>query len=328
MLKNALFVTAIFLFPFLVPSPYIVGVMCFIAIYGTLAIGKALLLEHAGVFSLAHPVWLLIGAYVTGIAAISGVPPVLAILVAAALVGALAYTISAPLLRLKGIYLICATFCLIIIVEIAIVNMGTITGGHDGLTNIPPLSIAGYRIKGDISFYLLSWSLCLGTLWFCNNLLHSREGRALRASRDSEVAAVSMGIDIPRYKLKVFVITAVMASFAGSILCFWLKYISVEFGGFTLMIELITMIIIGGGYKLYGPLLGAGVVMWLREFIHVYFGRLVPQVTAEVDAIFFGVIIVLILMFMPGGLIGWVDQLRSVINDRYSGWKAGERLAR
>jgi len=136
-----------------------------------------------------------------------------------------------------------------------------------------------------------------------------------------------MGIDVSRYKLKVFVITAVMASFAGSILCFWLRYISVEFGGFTLMIELITMMIIGGGYKLYGPLLGAGAVMWLRELIHVYSGRLMPQVTAEVDSIFFGLIIVLILMFMPGGLIGWVDQLRSVINYRRSERKLGERLA-
>lgn len=327
MLKAALLVSLIFSFPFLVASPYVVGVMCFIAIYGTLAIGKTLLLEHAGVFSLAHPVWLLIGAYGTGIAAISGVPPVFAALIAAAMVGGLAYVISAPLLRLQGIYLICATFCLIIILEIVIVNMGGVTGGHDGLTNIPPLSIGGYIIKGDTSFYILSWSLCLGTLWFCNNLLHSREGRAMRASRDSEVAATSMGIDVSRYKLKVFVITAVMASFAGSILCFWLRYISVEFGGFTLMIELITMMIIGGGYKLYGPLLGAGAVMWLRELIHVYSGRLMPQVTAEVDSIFFGLIIVLILMFMPGGLIGWVDQLRSVINYRRSERKLGERLA-
>jgi branched-chain amino acid transport system permease protein len=319
---------AIFVLPFVVPSPYVIGVMCLIAIYGALALGKALLLEHAGVFSLAHPAWFVIGAYTTGIAAVKGAPPLLAILIAAALVGLIAYVISAPLLRLKGIYLICATFCLIIILDIAVVNMGSITGGHDGLTNVPPLSMAGFIIKGDVSFYLLSWALCVGTLWFFNNLLQSREGRAMRASRDSEAAAMSMGVNIPQYKLKIFVITAVMASLTGSILCFWLRYMTVDLGGFPLMVELITMIIIGGGQKLYGPLLGAFVVMWLREFIDAYIAKLLPRMTAEVDALFFGVIIVLILMFMPGGLTGWVEQLKGAIKRAYMEGKVRERLSR
>ncbi len=303
---------AILLLPLVIPSSYVIGVMCFIAIYGALSMGKGVLLEHAGLFSLAHPAWFGIGAYVTGIAAVNGIPPVFAILVAALFVAVLAYIMGAPLLRLKGYYLACATFSLLLIIEILIANMGSLTGGHDGLMGIPPLSIGGVTFEGDLHFYYLSWALCLGSLWFITNLMGSRVGRAIRSFMDSEVASRSMGVNVPNYKLKIFVITAVMASLMGSILCFWLRFIMPALFGFALLVELMTMIIIGGGKTLYGPLLGAFVVMWTRELIHAYLGKLLPVMTAEVDALFFGVIIVVILIFMPGGLAGWLEQIVSM----------------
>jgi branched-chain amino acid transport system permease protein len=73
-------------------------------------------------------------------------------------------------------------------------------------------------------------------------------------------------------------------------------------------VELMTMIIIGGGKTLYGPLLGSFVILWFREFMHMYLGKILPM-TGQVDATFFGIIIVLILIFMPGGLAGWLEQL-------------------
>ncbi len=312
----------IFIFPFLVPSPYIIGVMCFIAIYGTLALGKAVLMEHAGVFSVAHPAWFGIGAYVTGIASVKGAHPVLAIVIAALFVAALAYIIGSPMLRLKEYYLANATFCLLIIVEILIGNMGSLTGGHDGLMGIPALSIGSFSFEGDRHFYFLSWALGLGTFGFFHNLMNSRVGRALKTFKDSEVASRCMGIDIPRYKLKIFVITSVMASLAGSIFCYWLRFIQPSMFGIPLMVELITIVIIGGGHTLYGPLLGSFIVMWMRELIHAYLGKVLPVMTAEVDAVFFGVIIVLILIFMPGGLAGWVEQLTHVLRG------VRERIAR
>jgi branched-chain amino acid transport system permease protein len=318
----SLFALAVGVFPFVFPSPYIIGVMCFIAIYGALALGKAVLLEHAGVFSLAHPTWFGIGAYVTGITAKMGVPPILSVLIAAVFVGFLAYTMGAPLLRLKGYYLANATFCLLIIIEILIGNMGSLTGAHDGLMGIPPLSIGAFTFEGDFHFYFLSWGLCLGTFWFLYNLMNSRVGRAMKSFNDSEVASMSMGINVPHYKLNIFVITAVMASLAGSVLCFWLRFIMPAMFGFPLLVELITIIIIGGGKTLYGPLLGSFIVMWVREMIHMYLGRVLPVMTAEVDAIFFGAIIVVILIFMPGGLAGWLEQLIS------TGRRVRERFAR
>jgi branched-chain amino acid transport system permease protein len=104
-------------------------------------------------------------------------------------------------------------------------------------------------------------------------------------------------------------LTAIMASLAGSVYTFYLRFTQPGIFGFPLLVELVTMIIIGGGKTIYGPLLGAFVVMWMRELIHMYFGGLLPRMTGEVDAIFFGVLIIVILIFMPGGLVGWLGRL-------------------
>ena len=232
------FALAVFLLPLMVSGSYVIGVMCFVAIYGALALGKGVLLEQAGIFSLAHPTWFGLGAYVTGIAAVKGLPPLAAILLAAAFVALVAFILGAPLLRLKGYYLACATFSLMLIIEIVIANLGSLTGGHDGLMGIPALSVGGLILEGDRAFYYLSWGLCLGTFWFLNNLMHSRMGRAIVSFNDSETASRCLGINVAAYKLRLFVITAILASLAGSLFCFWIRYIMPALFGFPLLVEI------------------------------------------------------------------------------------------
>ena len=302
-------IAALIAIPFLAGS-YVIGVMCFIAIFGSLAVGMGLLLEQAGLFSLAHPTFFGLGAYVSGILAVRGIaPPWLGSIIGAVFVGLVSYVIGAPLLRLRGYYLACATFGLLLIVEISLAQLGPLTGGHEGLMGIPPLSIGGFILETDVHFYYLSWALCMACLWFLYNLMGSRVGRAIRSFSDSEMAAGSMGINVAGYKLRVFILTAVMASLVGSLYTFYLRFTQPGIFGFPLLVELVTMIIIGGGKTLYGPLLGAFVVIWLRELIHLYLGGILPRMTAEVDAIFFGVLIIAILIFMPGGLAGWLNRL-------------------
>lgn len=308
-----LFAACVVALPFVTSSSYLIGVMIFIALYGAVAVGMGLLLEQAGLFSLAHPTWFGLGAYVAGIVATRGIAPSwVGIIMGGLFVALLSYSIGAPLLRLRGFYLANATFALLLIVEILLAQLGPITGGHEGLLGIPPLSFARFTFETDRHYYFVAWGLCLGTLWFLYNLMNSRFGRAIKAFSDSEIAASSMGINVPKYKLYVFILTAVLASLAGSVFCFYLRFTQPSVFGFPLLVELITMIIIGGGKILYGPLLGAFVITWLREAIHMYLKDLLPRMTAEVDAIFFGVLIVVILIFMPGGLAGWVSQIGRV----------------
>jgi branched-chain amino acid transport system permease protein len=198
-------------------------------------------------------------------------------------------------------------------VEIVLAQSGSITGGHDGLMGIPPLSLFGLTLGGDFHYYVILWGLCLGCLWFFSNLMNSRVGRAVKALHDSEVAAGCVGINVPRCKLHVFVLTAVMASVAGSIFCFYLQFATPSMFGFPLLVELFTMIVIGGATTLHGPILGSVVLIWLREGIHVYLKDILPKLTAEVDAVFFGVLIVAILIFMPEGLAGSLDRLAHFI---------------
>jgi branched-chain amino acid transport system permease protein len=298
------------LLPLVTPGTYVTGVMCFVAFYATLACGMAVLMEQAGLFSLAHPTFFGLGAYVAGIFAANEIlPPWAGIIVAAIVVALIAYIIGAPLLRLRGYYLACATFGLLFIVEIALAQSGSITGGHDGLMGIPPLSVFGFTLTGDLHYYYVSWGLCLGCLWFFSNLMNSRVGRAIKALHYSEIAASSVGIYVSRFKLHVFVLTAVMASLAGSTFCFYLQFTTPSMFGFPLLTELFTMIVIGGAATLHGPILGSIVLTWLREAIHVYLKDILPKLTAEVDAVFFGILIIAILIFMPEGLAGSLDRL-------------------
>ncbi len=305
--------------PILTSSRYLVGTMCFVAIYGTLAVGMGILLELAGIFSLAHPTFFGLGAYSGAVIAVKHIaPPWAGTIMGTAVVTALSYLIGAPLLRLKGFYLACATFGLLVIVEISLGQFGSITGGHEGLVGIPPLSIGGYVFESDVQFYYLSWAFCLGQLWFLSNVMNGRVGRAIRSFHDSETASRSMGINIPRYKLQLFMLTSAIAAIAGSIYCFYLRFTQPGIFGFPLLVDLMTMLIIGGGKTIWGPLLGSFVITWLRELIHGYLGNILPRMTGEVDAVFFGLLIIVILIFMPGGLTGWIFKLTEWFRGRFT----------
>lgn len=313
------FVAIIAVLPLMVKSNYFVSVMLLVGIYGVLSVGMGLLMGQAGLFSLAHPAWFGLGAYISGILSARGVlPPVPAILACAVGAALIAYCIGAPVLRLRGFYLACATFAIIIIAQVAAAQLTTWTGGPEGLVGIPALTIAGFSFKTDLHFYYLSWGLCIFWYWFFSNVINSQIGRAMKSFHDSEVASLSVGVPVASYKLQVFVLTAVSASLAGGVFCFYLRFVVPDTFGFALLVELLMMVIIGGIGHIRGALLGTFVVLWLTELIHGYLGKLLPVMTSEVDAIFFGVFIIVILIFMPAGLIGWVDKITHRIGKPYA----------
>jgi branched-chain amino acid transport system permease protein len=278
-----------------------------------LAMGMGLLMGQAGLFSLAHPVWFGLGAYISGILAVGGIIPAWATPVAAGLgVGCVAYVVGTPVLRLRSYYLACCTLAILLIFQIAAGQLTDLTGGHEGLLGIPPLMVFGFEFKKDIHFYFLSWTLCLFCYWFLFNLLNSQVGRAIRSFNDSESASASMGINIARYKMYIFVLTAVMAGLAGSVFCFYIRLAIPSAYDFPLLVQLMMMIVIGGINDLHGPLIGSFAVIWLGEFIKSYMGSVFPIMTSEVEAVFFGAIIVVVLIFMPDGLTGWLNRIPSL----------------
>lgn len=302
-------IVVIILLPIITNNPYIISMMLFVAIYGTLAIGMGILMGHAGLFSLTQPTWFGLGAYVAGILAVRGItPPWLGIIIGCISVAGIAFIMGVFVLKLEGVFLACATFGILVSAQIVFIQLENVTGGHSGLLNIPPLSIGGFVFRNDLSYYFLSWALCIGCLAFSSNVINSRVGRAIKASRDSEVGSESLGVNIPKYRLQIFVLTAVMAGLAGSIFCFYLRFVAPSSFGFSLLVELLLMIVIGGIGNVWGCLLGSFIITFVHAFLNQYFGELLPVMTSEVTNVFFGTLIILIIIFMPHGLFSQLEK--------------------
>ncbi len=302
-----LLIATICTLPIFLRSNYYLSVLLTIGLNTILALGLNLLMGYAGQLSLGHAAFYGLGAYVSGIlTATYGVHPIPAAAAAVVLVGGIALVVGIPSLKLRGQYLAMATLGFGIIVYIVLKEMGWLTGGPSGLTGIPRLSVFGFSFDSDLKKYYLVWGVAVAVLVVCNNIVNSRVGRALRAIHTSETAAASLGIDIRGYKLIVFVISAVLASIAGSLFAHVMNFISPSSFGFNISIVLVTMVVIGGMASIWGSIFGASVLTLLPlslSFIN------------EFDIIVYGAILMVIMIVMPEGLTrGVVDRIKGIVS--------------
>jgi branched-chain amino acid transport system permease protein len=279
----------------LLGSTYYLSVLITIAIHAIVAVGLCLLMGYAGQVSLGNAAFYGLGAYISGIlTGAVGISPWLAMMVAAVVTGAIAWVVGWPIFRLRGNYLAMATLGFGIIVHILFVEVKELTGGPSGLTHpVPSLAIGPLSFDNDYSFYYLAWVMCLGLLLLARNIVRSRSGRALQAIHTSETAAESLGIDVAQMKVKVFVLSAVYASLAGSLYAHYVHFVSPQPFGFLFSVQLVVMAVVGGLASVWGALLGASAIKILSELLHP-FGNL--------DVIVFGLILILVIMFLPDGL--------------------------
>ena len=288
-------------------------VMVFVGIFSLITMGLSLLMGYAGQISLGHAAFFGLGAYCSGIlCAKLAVSPWLALVAGAVITGAVAYAVGVPSLKLKGHYLAMATLGFGGIVHIFFNEEVELTGGPSGLSDIPRLEILNVPIDGELSFYILVWSLVLLALVFCLNLIHSRVGRALRSLHDSEVAADAMGVETARYKVMIFVLSAVLASLAGSLYAHYVGFLSPGSFDLLLSIRLVMMVVVGGMHSLWGALLGTWLLTFLgNEWLHVF---------KDFDILVYGAILLVVVMALPEGLVSVVPRLGQV-------WKRGKESA-
>jgi branched-chain amino acid transport system permease protein len=284
-------------------------VLVFVGINTMLAIGLNLLLGYAGQISLGHAGFFGLGAYLSGILTTSyGWNPWIAMPLSALLVGALAFLIGFPILKLKGHYLAMATLGLGIIIYIVFNETVDLTGGPSGLSGIPNLTIGSYAFDSDVKNYYLIWGITLATILLTLNLANSRVGRALRAVHDSEVAARVVGVNARLLKVQIFALSALISSIAGSLYAHTMTFISPASFGFNFSVELLTMVVIGGLGSIYGSFLGAALLTLLPEFL---------RAAHDYDIIIYGALLMLMVMFMPGGLVrGIPDLFRKLFKGR------------
>ncbi|MDD2365408.1 MAG: branched-chain amino acid ABC transporter permease [Desulfuromonadaceae bacterium] len=280
---------------------YLMNVLVFVGINTMLAIALNLLLGYAGQISLGHAGFYGLGAYLSGVMTTTlNMNPWLAMPLAALIVGCLAFMIGLPILKLKGHYLAMATLGLGIIMYIVFNETIEWTGGPSGLSGIPSLEIGDIVFDSDVKNYYLIWSAALAVMLFSLNLANSRVGRGLRAVHDSEIAAQVLGVNARLLKVEIFALSAVISSLAGSLYAHTMTFISPTSFGFNFSIELLTMVVIGGLGSIYGSFLGAALLTLLPEIL---------RGANDYDIIIYGALLILMVMFLPGGLVRGIPTL-------------------
>jgi branched-chain amino acid transport system permease protein len=296
-----LFSILLFLLPLTVTNNYYFNVLIVIGINSILVIGLDLLVGYTGQISLGHAAFYGLGAYITGISSARwDWPPIAGLVISLVIVGILAFLIGIPTLKLHGHYLAMATLGLGIIVFIIFQELDFLTGGPSGLVGIAPMSLFGVMFDSDLSYYYLVCGFLLATLLLSINVVRSRVGRALRAIHGSEVAASVLGVNISRFKVGIFVLSALYAVTAGWLYAHYITFISPSSFGFMFSIKLITMVVIGSLGSLWGAIFGAALLTSLPEFLVVF---------ENYETSVFGLILILVMIFMPRGLLRGLEDL-------------------
>jgi len=295
------FFALLMLAPAALPNNYFLTILILGCLHSLNAVGLCLLVGHAGQISLGHAGFYGLAAYSSAwLSATAGWPVEASMLAGVALTVAVSFLIGMPSLKLKGHYLAMATLGFGIILSILFTETVDITGGPSGFVGIPRLSFFGHEVKKDLGLYrIVAGVLCLA-VWLAFNLLHSRIGRALRALHTSEKAAQAMGVDIARYKLFVFVLSAAFSAVAGVLYAHYLTFIAPSSFGFMFSVELIVMVVLGGMVSVPGAIVGAFFVTVLPEFLRAF---------ENVEVVLFGAILILCMMFLPDGMAGGWNRL-------------------
>lgn len=310
-----LFAAAVMTVPFFIERNYYLSVLIILGINAIIVLGLDLLVGYAGQISLGHSAFFGLGAYITGIvSARLGWPPLAGLPLAVIGVCLLAYMIGMPTLKLHGHYLAMATLGFGIIVFIVFNEMVSLTGGPSGLTGISSMTLMGYEFDNDRKYYYLVAGVLLLVLLLSINVVQSRVGRALRAIHGSEVAAGVLGVHISRYKVGIFVLSAVYAGVAGWLYAHYITFISPSSFGFMFSVKLVTMVVVGSLGSLWGAIFGAAILTSLPEFLTVFH---------DYEILVFGLILMIVMIFMPRGLLRGIEDLAVTAYTRLTGKRGG-----
>jgi branched-chain amino acid transport system permease protein len=292
---------ALLLLPLVLPT-WVVGTAVYATIYAIAAIGLSLLMGLAGQVSLGHAAFFAVGAYTQAILVTrTAVPGLLAAVIAVALAMLAALLVGLPLLRLRGHYLALATLGLGIILTVVAVETDAL-GATSGIFGIPKPEFGGRRYDTPAEYlWLLAPAVVLAVV-VARNLVESRVGRALGAVNDSEVAAETLGVDAFRLRLQVFVLSAGFAGLAGVFFAHWLAVVNPNAAGFSLSVEFLLMAVLGGLGTVWGAVVGGFAVEFLDEGLREAVPLVVPGATGEVQLLGFGIVLTVVMIFLPGGL--------------------------
>lgn len=298
MSKNSIiaivFLLVMAVFPFIVDSAWLSIGITFL-VFATVAFSQDIILGRAGVFNMGHAIFFGIGAYTTAILNVHfGFEIIETIPFAIIFPIIIAVVLAGPIIHLRGDYLLVATIGFNIIFEQVLNNdLLGLTGGPNGIFGIDVVRIFGYELFSDTAIYYMAFGLLIVTLLIIRNLDNSKYGRALYYINKDEIAAKSMGINIPYYKLFAFALGAAIAGVAGSVFAIQYSAVSPESFNFMQSVMFFAIVLVGGSASLPGVIIGTFVMFVLPELFTEF---------KESRYLIFGAAMVLTMVLRPNGV--------------------------
>jgi branched-chain amino acid transport system permease protein len=304
-------------------NDYLVPSVSRILIYALAAVSLNLMVGYTGLVSLGHAAYLGIGAYVVGIlsfhaaeaSTIFGLPGTVQALISVPLAilvaGLAAFVLGALCLRTSGIYFIMITLAFAQMIFFITVSLERY-GGDDGLFMYAgPNRLAGLDLADERLFFYVCLAILAGFVLFSLRLVRSRFGRTLGAIRQNEARMITLGCNVYRHKLAVFVIAGAGAGLAGALLANQASYVSPDLLHWTRSGELLFMVILGGSGSLLGPVLGAVAFLLLEEYLPVVFDAAGLHLLQERWRIVFGPLLIAVMLINRRGIYGLLFRERA-----------------
>ena len=318
--------TAFALVAFAIAWPFLpdftVVLLSYIGLYALVAAGLVMLTGVGGMTSFGQAAFVGIGAYATAWVCTSPVAtqffsnwvgagglPWVGLLLGFLITFAVAWLLGAVTVKLQGHYLPLCTIAWSLSLYYLFGNMAFL-GGQTGMTGIPALEIAGVSFASPRVMGVLIWVVLLIALWLLHNLLDSREGRAIRSLKGGQVMAESMGINTAHYRVKLFVLAALLATLSGWMYAHMQRFVSPAPFNLNIGIEYLFMAVVGGAGHLWGAVLGATLITLLKEKLQDILPALLGT-SGNFEVIVFGLLMVLVLQRFDQGLWPTLQKLTS-----------------
>ncbi len=304
------------LLPLLFTDSYLRHMLILTFIYAIVASNWDLSLGYGGMFNFAHVALFAVGIYAYGILAKTlGVSPWLAIVAAGFLAVTVAALLALPVLRLDGVYVILITIAFSQLIYQIVISQSDYTGGTSGMVMLPSLAIGDYRFikDGKIGYYYTALALLAVSTIFLYRTVRGRLGRAMIALRDNKYLAISRGISESRTRLQTLVASAFFTGMAGGLYASYVRVASPDVFGVSFLALLLSMLLVGGAATLWGPIIAA--------FVLTGFSELIVDLGPWRNIIMAGLII-LIMIFYPGGLWAALQELHEFFQSRKTAFQA------
>jgi branched-chain amino acid transport system permease protein len=282
------------LFPLVVSNRFYLHIGNMLLINVVMVVGFGVI-SRTGQLSLCHAAFMGLGAYTSALLSMRlALPPILTIFLGAAMCGIVAYALGSVILRLRGVYFVLVTFLIGQIFHLLLLDFTGLTRGANGLVGIPPIAVLGLRFTSQAMFFWFALAAATVVVAFVTLLLRSPTGRAFSSIEENMTLAGASGVNTALYQTAAFALGSAIAGLGGGLYAHYMRFISPDTFTFWVSVSFVVMVVVGGRGAMIGWLLGAAFITPLPEVL---------RGAQEFQQILYGVVLIVVLIFLPGGLI-------------------------